>query len=232
MESIKPFEIKKVQKIVESKETEALIECLKILEIHAESIGFGGNADVFAIEEGPFSKVCLKRIKEKPQMICNSIDTENEFQGKAQGAGVRTPLTLISVETDHGDFLIMERINGSTVEEVIKNPSLLPENFDYNLFINDLENQIEILHNAGIFHRDLHVRNVMIDEHGQPVIIDFGTATFGTGCDFTYEELATVYNPNKDSYEQVSGKFKDDKVMFRNLKSALNQTMAQLTNSN
>jgi hypothetical protein len=70
---LKPFEIKKVQKIVESKETESLLECLESLEIHAESIGEGGNAEVLAIAEGPFSKVCLKKIKEKPQIICNSI---------------------------------------------------------------------------------------------------------------------------------------------------------------
>ena len=69
MESIKSFEIKKVQKIVESKETEALLECLATLELHAESIGEGGNAEVFALGAGPFSKVCLKKVKEKQQII-------------------------------------------------------------------------------------------------------------------------------------------------------------------
>lgn len=236
MESIelKPFEIKKVQKIVESRETEALISCIESLEIHAESIGEGGNAEVLAIAEGPFSKVCLKRLKENPQIDCNSIDRENELQGMARKAGVRTPLALISLETEKGDFFIMEKIMGTTVEEVLATPSKLPEQFSHEVFVQDLEEQIVKMHNAGIYHRDLHSRNVMINEEGLPVIIDFGTATEGSGADFTYEELANVYNPIKEKYEQVSGKFKDDKDMVRNLKSALAQMALReaLTKSN
>lgn len=218
---IKPFEIKKVQKIVESKETEALMSCIESLEIHAESIGEGGNAEILAINEGPFSKVCLKKVKEKPQIVCNDIDRENEIQSMARKAGVRTPLSLISFETESGTYFIMEKINGSNIEEVLSNPSLLPESFVYDTFISDLNQQIERMHTAGIYHRDLHVRNVMVNEEGLPVIIDFGTATEGTGSDFTYEELATVYNETKGIYEQVSGKFKDDKQMLKNMKSAL-----------
>ena len=223
MESLelKPFEIKKVQKIVESKETEMLLECLEKLEIHAESIGFGGNAEVLAIAEGPFSKVCLKRIKEKPQILCNDIDRENELQGLARKAGVRTPLALISMETKKGTFFIMEKIIGTTVEEVLITPSKLPEDFSIEVFNRELDEQIELLHRANIYHRDLHSKNVMINEKGLPVIIDFGTAIEGSGGDFTYEEYATVYNAASGRYDQVNGIFKDDKINARNIKSAL-----------
>lgn len=227
MENINPLEIRKVQRIVESRETEALVECLSRLELHAEVIGEGGNAEVLAIEEGQFSKVCLKKIREKPQMVCNSIDRENELQGKAQAAGVRTPLALISLETEKGTFFIMEKVNGYNVEEVISNPSRLPESFNFETFCRELDAQISTLHNAGIYHRDLHIRNVMINEEGLPVIIDFGTATEGTGSDFTYEELATVYNAKTNRYDTVSGAFKDDLQMVRNLKSALRPIVPQ-----
>ncbi len=231
---IKPFEIKKVQKIVESRETEALVECIESLEIHAVSIGEGGNAEVMAIEEGSFSKVCLKRLKEMPQIDCNSIDRENELQGLARKAGVRTPLTLISLETDNNKFLIMEKVIGCTVEEVLAKPSNLPEKYSHEEFMKDLDEQIIKMHNAGIYHRDLHSRNVMINEEGLPVIIDFGTAIEGSGSDSTYEEMANVYNPTKGRYELVAGKFKDDKDMVRNLKSAMAPLMLQriLTKSN
>lgn len=221
MEHINPYEIKKVQKIVESKETEALLSCLNSLEIHAESIGEGGNADVLAIEGGPFSKVCLKKAKEKPQLVCNTIDRENELQGKARSAGVRTPLTLISIETDKGDFLIMEKIDGCTVEQLLMDSTKIPEGFSYEIFTKDLEEQVKRMHDAGIYHRDLHIRNVMVNEKALPVIIDFGTATEGTGSDFTYEEIATSYNHSTKRYEQVSGVFKDDLKMVQNLKSAI-----------
>lgn len=219
---IKPFEIKKVQKIVESKETQALIECLALLEIHAETIGEGGNAEILGIAEGPFSKVCLKRVRETPQILCNSIDQENEIQGKARRAGVRTPLALISFETEDGKkYFIMEKIIGSNLEEILVDPSKLPDTFSAQTFNTDLDKQIATLHAAGIYHRDLHTRNVMVNEEGLPVIIDFGTATEGTGSDLTYQEYTNVYNPVTKRYDSVEGMFKDDKVMVRNLKSAL-----------
>jgi tRNA A-37 threonylcarbamoyl transferase component Bud32 len=146
----------------------------------------------------------------------------------ARKAGVRTPLALISVETDQGTFFIMEKVEGHNVEEVIATPSLLPPSFDYELFFKDLEQQVKKMHDAGIFHRDLHIRNVMINEEGQPVIIDFGTATEGTGSDFTYEELANLYNENTGRYELVSGHFKDDLQMVKNLKSALRPLAQQI----
>ncbi|MEJ0002339.1 MAG: phosphotransferase [bacterium] len=220
--SIKPYEIKKIQKILETKEVEELIECLKTFEIHAKSIGEGGNAEILAIEEGPFSKVCLKKVKETPQLVYNTIDRENELQGKAHKAGVRTPLALLSIETESGDeFFLMEKIDGINVEEALAQPSKVPDAFSNEPFMKDLDDQIKKMHNAGIYHRDLHVRNVMIDKAGQPVIIDFGTAVEGTGSDFTYEELATVYDEKKKGYTQVSGKFQDDLKMVRNLRSAI-----------
>lgn len=219
--NLAPLEIKKIQRIIESKETEDLLACLESLEIHAESIGEGGNAEVFAIAEGPFSKVCLKRVKELPQLVCNSIDREHELQYKARKGGVRTPLTLISIETEKGNFFIMEKIIGSTVEEVLAVPSKLPEAFSVETFMNDLTEQVQKMHNSEIHHRDLHSRNVMVNEEGLPVIIDFGTASEGSGSDFTYEELATVYNPTNGKYEDVAGKFKDDDMMVRNMRSAL-----------
>jgi len=42
--------------------------------------------------------------------------------------------------------------------------------------IKKLESGLNILHANGIYHRDLHLRNVMIDERGEVYIIDFGTA--------------------------------------------------------
>lgn len=42
-----------------------------------------------------------------------------------------------------------------------------------------LQNTIHWLHENGIFHNDLHIRNVMIDARGEIYLIDFGRSTFG-----------------------------------------------------
>ncbi len=226
MEEIKPYNIEKVAKIVESKETMRLLNCLQTLELHAVSIGEGGNADVFVAEETPFKKVCLKKIKQKPQILSNDIDQEHKYQIMAREAGVSTPLPLISFEAEGKKYLIMERVDGHTILEVLEKPSLLPKKFDFAVFSKALDDSIKKMHDSGLYHRDLHSKNVMINKAGMPVIIDFGTATVGSGSDFTYEESVSMYNPTSDRYEQKTGYFKDDLMMVRNLKASLSKVSA------
>lgn len=210
-----PFEIHHVARIVESKETESLMECLATLELKAVSIGEGQNAEVFAAEGTPFEKVCLKKAKKNPRILCNSIDEEHKFQALARKAGVRTPLSLISLETNQGKYFIMERVNGVTVDELSKKPALLPKNFNYETFCRSLEENVEKMHAAGIYHRDLHKQNIMVDENGLAVILDYGTATLGTGSDFTYEESVLEYDPIAGRYGQSFSYFKDDIGMMK-----------------
>ena len=132
MEGIKTFTIKKIERILGSKaDIGSLVECINSMEIKATPIGEGGNAVVYAVLGGSFDKVCLKKVKDKPQIIFNDIDQEHYFQINAREAGVRTPFSLISINTNNGRYLIMERIRGNSVLEIIKNPKLLPEKFGF-----------------------------------------------------------------------------------------------------
>ena len=118
----------------------------------------------------------------------------------------------------------MERIYGYTVHEILLQPSLLPKKFNYDVFCAALEESVAILHSIGIYHRDLHAKNIMIDSKtGMPYIIDFGTATEGSGSDLTYEESVSLLNPETGKYEQKSGYFKDDNLMVKNIKASLRQ---------
>lgn len=224
MENYKTLTVEKIEKVIDSKNSASLMECIKSLEIKAVPIGEGGNAIVYAALGTAFEKVCLKRIKEKPQIIFNDIEQEHDFQVKAQEAGVRTPLSLLSINTDYGKYLIMERIIGHSVGEIVKDPDLLPKNFDTKKFCESLDEQISKMHKHGIYHRDLHENNVMIDDKdGLPVFIDFGTATEGTGSNYTYSESVSMYDPIKGRYTLAYGFFKDDLMMIRNIKSSINK---------
>ena len=218
----KIISFQKIEKVIDSREgTADLIECIKSLEIKATPIGEGGNAVVYAALGTNFDRICLKKIKEKPQIMYNDIDKEHQFQIMARNAGVRTPFSIMSIKTDDGEYLIMEKIEGSSIEEIIQKPELLSEKFNFKTFCDSLEDQIAKMHKAGIYHRDLHSRNVMIDKEGLPVIIDFGTATEGTGSDFTYEESISMYDEKKGRYNFVNGYFKDDLEMVKNIKSSV-----------
>ncbi len=222
------FHIKTIEKIIDTKETYELGECIREnLETKFVSIGEGGNADVYVAEGTPFEKICFKKLKEKPQIIYNDMDKEHEYQMKVRKLGVNTPLTLISLKTEEGEYLVMERINGYSVRDISKNNELLPKKFNYRTFCKSLDDQIAKMHNGGIYHRDLHEGNVMIDSEGLSVIIDFGTATEGTGSDFTYEESVSMYNEKAGNYTLVNGYFKDDLKMVKNIKAELKKFMTE-----
>jgi len=42
-------------------------------------------------------------------------------------------------------------------------------------FFDKITNTIKLLNKNGIYHRDLHARNIMIDKNGEPFIVDFGS---------------------------------------------------------
>lgn len=228
----KVFKAEHIKRLVDAKENKEInvIECMLSAELEADPIGEGGNAEIFIPVEKAWETVCLKKIKERPLLHCNNIDEELRLQKKARRCGVRTPLCIISFEEKGEKFFIMERIFGNTIEEILKNPALLPEKFNYKIFCKSLDEQIKKLHTAdgqmgGIYHRDLHLGNIMIDEGGLPVIIDFGAATEGTGSDFAYEESVAMLNSKTGRYDFVNGYFKDDLEMVKNIKTALKPFM-------
>lgn len=222
----KIFEIKTIKKFIDSVETEKLIECLPEIKLQETPIGEGANAFVFMPEEKSFERACVKKIKKIPLVICNSIDDECKLQLKANNLGVKTPITLFSFTTKDGEmYLVMEKVDGYSIKDILKNPDLLPEKFDCQTFCKVLDEQIFKLHGGntgnGIYHRDLHSGNVMINSEGLPVIIDYGTAIEGSGSDFTYEGHVEKYNQDTKRYQLDNGYFKDDLEMIKLLKNEL-----------
>ncbi len=223
MEKISSFEVKRVKILVESQNFDDLLECIEKTGFDVEKIGEGGNAEVFSVQDGPMSKFCLKKIKTQPQIKDQNIEREHQYQIEARKAGVTTPLSVISFESDHGSYLIMEKINGFTIRQIAEKPQLLPKNFDVDMFISELTAMIKGMHNANIVHRDLNAGNVMVNTQGKPVIIDFGTATHGTAnSELAYEETVLLKNQHTGAYEQKSGFFIDD---IKNLKNTIIPTI-------
>lgn len=46
-----------------------------------------------------------------------------------------------------------------------------------------IKKALEVLHEKSVFHRDLHLRNVMLGKSGEVYLIDFGKASVGGGAD-------------------------------------------------
>jgi len=216
------FKLEKVKRYIENKEADELIDCLETLEPYSVVIGYGKNAEVRGLDEGRFKSVCVKKIKKEPELKCNDIDMEVDFQTRVREMGIKTPLTFayIKVRDQFGveEMILMERIYGCSIGDIVKDDTPVPDNYDHKKFFAKLKENMKKLHEANIHHRDLHEGNVMIDENGDPVIIDFGTAcTAFSGDEHPYGEEVRMLNKQTGRYEAVSGYFKDDERMLYQL---------------
>lgn len=192
----KPFEIIEKYKEKIDFNTDEFLSCLKDKIDSGTEIGTGQCADVFIFSpEDGFGDVCIKKIKEYPEVKINDIDIEVKFQKQVLEAGIRAPKLLFQIKHGNEKYIAMERIKGFSLKQAIE---LEPgtdhfsqvNNFQIDEFFSKLKNSIEKMHTEAIYHRDLHGGNVMVEyETGEPVIIDFGSA----GMFFGGEEESDIY---------------------------------------
>jgi len=223
-----------IKRFIEQKEQKALEKCIERLLKKSERIGFGDNADVLGINDKHFGDVCMKKMYKNPRVRCNEADAEFEYQQDTEKLGVRVPklLAYLKNPTTNEKFILMERIVGPTLGDVLDFKEPIPNNYNHDLFWVQLNNYLNKMHAGGIHHRDLHKRNIMIDADGGPVIIDFGTAgrSFGSE-DNPYKETVPIRNPNTGRYDVTKGYFQDDKKKVEWTKNEMTKTLPNLKTS-
>lgn len=72
-------------------------------------------------------------------------------------------------------FLIMEYAEGFTLSDIIEKNGAIQENQALRIF-HEILNGFEYAHSKGIVHRDIKPSNIIIDNNGNPKILDFGIA--------------------------------------------------------
>ncbi len=210
-------------KYLESASDEQFLLCLEKNRERAEAIGYGKNAVVYAVEDEIIGHLCVKEINEFPEIKYNDPDVEFEFQDDLNKSGVKTPYTIAQLKDEKGKaYIIMERIHGNSIGDIINKQMSLPAGFNLNTFSIQLTEQIQKMHELGILHRDLHKGNIMIDESGKPVVIDFGLATHNSASsDDAYLGEAQMLNKSNGRYMPTKGLFMDDDKQVKLLKAEL-----------
>ncbi len=72
-------------------------------------------------------------------------------------------------------YLVMEYLRGTPLSQAIRRRGRLPAEHARTILFCIAE-AIQAIHDAGMLHRDVKPDNVMIDEHGRPVLMDLGLA--------------------------------------------------------
>jgi pimeloyl-ACP methyl ester carboxylesterase len=139
-------------------------------------LGEGGMGAVYLAED-----LSLKRevaLKILPTHLATDPDRLARFQREAETLAALSHPNIVGIysieQTDDLRFLIMERVVGESLQELIPEEGLSPETFfDYAVPIADA---MATAHARGVVHRDLKPANVMVNEEGVVKVLDLGLA--------------------------------------------------------
>lgn len=146
-------------------------------------IGRGGMGIVFKVEQVFLQEVCAFKLLQERHLRGKPMI---RFQTEAQATNRLNHRNLISCKDfglleDNRPFLVMEYIQGITLEQKLKNQGALPIKEAIGIFLQVCDG-LAYAHDHGIVHRDLKPSNIMLPD--QPFdtkcdvvkILDFGIA--------------------------------------------------------
>jgi len=131
-------------------------------------------------------------------------ETVKRFESEAQAMKELTHQNLATV-FDYGMqenklFIAMTFIDGESLSDVLKREKKLPAKKTMLIAYN-IASGLEYAHRNGVTHRDIKPSNIMIKEHDEPCIIDFGISITRTSQRLTNPGM-TMGTPEYMSPEQ------------------------------
>ena len=157
-----------------------------------EQIGRGGFASVFRARDVLGRFVALKLFpitQENAGALSSRVLREGSLLARIEHANV---VTVYGVERSNGcDGLWMQFINGRTLEQELQARGPLSGE-EAALIGLDLCKALAAVHGSGLVHRDVKAQNVMREERGRTVLMDFGAGAELAGLDRTLEMAGTA----------------------------------------
>ena len=98
-------------------------------------------------------------------------------------------------------YIVMELLSGETLgDRIAKNSKLSPQAVDRMLW--PLLDGLEQVHNAGFLHRDIKPANILLDDAGNPTLIDFGASRAAMAGRSV--ALTAIFTPGYAAAEQMT----------------------------
>ena len=181
-----------------------------------DQIGRGSMSNVYLAEQlGVARKVAVKLLAEE---FCRDEACIKRFQQEAKIVSSLDHPNLIRIfDFDHTDggglYIVTEYLRGQTLKAIIDRGAIeIPKAVRFAAQIAD---GLDAVHRAGIVHRDLNAKNVMvIDNESKITITDFGFARLREAESVArLTQVGTVLgSPEYMAPEQIEGKETDERT--------------------
>lgn len=139
-------------------------------------IGRGGMGEVYRAHHETLDRdVAIKAIHES---AIENEEHRRRFRQEARLAARLNHPAIVQIydllETDDGDFIVMELVQGSPLRMVQRDRSF--DLVDILEIGRQVAEALAVAHRHGIMHRDLKAENVMLTDDGNVKLLDFGLA--------------------------------------------------------
>lgn len=170
-----------------------------------EKIGEGGMGIVYkGIQISLNRPVAMKML---PQNLASDKDFVTRFKQEALSVAKLNHRNIIQVydtdELEGNYFIIMEYIEGETLDELLKRKKALPLDFTLEI-LQQVGMALSYAHKHGVVHRDVKPGNIMIAADGSIKVMDFGIAKVQDSSVKTKTGMS-IGTPEYMSPEQVKG---------------------------
>ena len=158
-------------------------------------LGVGGMGVVYDAEDVKLSRrVALKFL---PDELSAHPDATRRLRREAQLLARLNHTNICTIyeidEQDGQPFIVMERLEGANLKvHMARKPLETAELLSIAMQVNDA---LDVAHEAGIVHRDIKPGNIFVGAHGPVKVLDFGMArafTPGMGGDSTTSDGSTM----------------------------------------
>ncbi|MBX7098093.1 MAG: serine/threonine protein kinase [Myxococcaceae bacterium] len=142
------------------------------------TIGQGGMGRVLEAYDTQFSRVVA--VKELHSANADELTRERFalealITGNLEHAGVPAVYER-GVRADGAPYYVMRRVQGKTLDQALKETTTLKERLALAVVVLKAAQTMGFAHSQGVVHRDLKPQNILIGQHGEVFVVDWGLA--------------------------------------------------------
>jgi serine/threonine-protein kinase len=164
------------------------------------TLGSGGFGTVYLAEDTWIDKKVAIKVPHKQALDFSELLKEPRLLASMSHPNIVTVLT--AEKQDDVFFIVMEYVQGDTLEQVIAREGALDLHRALDLTC-QMCNAVDHAHRAGVLHRDLRPGNMLVSDAGLLKVTDFGTSRF---LEIAAHGTTVIGSPPYMAPEQFHGK--------------------------